>query len=120
MALSEQNKADILFHLCWPATTLDPESVNFHSIIRDRLNNIGELGESQVIGLLSKIDSIEGKLSSSPAKSNVKQIGDIHLDTEKSLRLIEKESNRLRNRLSALLDIPNKCRGGSCMVSVCQ
>jgi hypothetical protein len=120
MAFSAEDKANILYSLCWPATTLDPLSVNFHSIIRDRLDGINVYGEDQALRLVSQISDIEAKLNSSPTKANVKRIGDIELDTDKSLRLIEKESNRLRNRLSALLDIPNKCKGGSCMVRVCQ
>ena len=120
MAFSAEDKANILYSLCWPATTLDPISVNFNSIIRDRLQGVGTYGEAQALSLISQISDIEAKLVLSPSKSNVKKIGDIELDTDKSQRLIEKESNRLRNRLSALLDIPNKCKGGSCMVRVCQ
>ena len=119
MALTLAQKVEVAFALCYPGNIVTQGNVNYNSVFNDRLDHLNEETVAIVVDLLAKIDAIEEKLNTSPSKSNVKRIDDIELDTAMSDRLISKESNRLRNRLSSLVDIPNKCAGGSCMVNVC-
>jgi hypothetical protein len=120
MALTQENKYKVIFALCHVGTIIDPTSVNFNSIIRDRLNIDNQFVEDQVISLLAKIELIKSKLESSPTKNNVKKIGDIELDTDVGIVLIKKEYNRLLGELSNLLDIPCACKIGSTRnVSIC-
>ena len=118
MAFTAEQKHKIAFALGYPGSILQAGSVNYNSVFNDRIEGCTPETEATAIALLAKIDAIELKLESSPTKSNVKRIDDIELDTKISDELISKESNRLRNRLSQLLDIPNMCKGSSRMVGV--
>lgn len=111
MALSDAIKYKVVFALGYPGTILTPTSVNFNSIVRDRLNLDNAFVEAKVSELLTQIDAIKVKFQKSPTNSNLKRIGDIELDTDKSHLLIKKEHNRLLDELSKLLDLP--CRAGS-------
>lgn len=118
--LAEDVKYKVIFALCYTGTVLDPNSVNFNSIVRDRLNIDNFYIEERVTVLLSKIESIKSLLENSPTKNNVKRIGDIELDTENGRDLITKEYARLLDELSKLLDLPSMCKaGGGRNVPVC-
>lgn len=118
--LTEQVKYRVIFSLCLNGEVITPTSVNFNSIVRDRLNIDNEYIEAQVVKLLDSIDLIKVSLENSPKKANVKQIGDIQLDTDKSLMLIKREHSRLLAELSSLLDIPCQCKFASNRnISVC-
>ena len=118
--LSQENKYRVVFALCLNGEVLTETSVNFNSIVRDRLNINNVYVEDQVEKLLGQIDAIKIKLGESPSNSNVKQIGDIILDTDRSFSLINKEYRRLLGELSQLIDIPSQCRSGSTRnASVC-
>lgn len=118
--LTQEDKYRVIFALCLNGEVITESSVNFNSIVRDRLNVNNQFIEDQVSSLLGKIDLIKTRLESSPKNSNVKKIGDIELDTDKSHSLIMKEYNRLLSELSKLLDIPCQCKTGSNRnVSVC-
>lgn len=118
MSFTSGQKHQIAHALCYPGSIIQVGSVNYNSVFNDRITGCTAETEATAIAILAKIDAIELKLESSPTKSNVKRIDDIELDTSMSDRLINKESQRLRNRLSQLLDIPNNCKGSSCMVGV--
>jgi hypothetical protein len=118
MALTTEDKYKVIFALCYPGTVLDTDSVNFNSIIRDRLNIENSYVEDQARCLLGKIEMIKSKLEASPTKNNVKEIGDIVLDTGIGITLINKEYKRLLSELSMLLDIPSRCKTGR-NISVC-
>lgn len=121
MALSEDNKIRIAIALCYPGTITTEGNVNYNSVFVDRVTNIPAYVETRAVEILTKIDAIDSKLESSPTKSNIKRIDEIEFDTSMSFDLIRKESRRLRNELSNLLDIPNKCGGsGGMCVSVCR
>lgn len=111
--LTQDDKYRVIFALCLNGEVITETSVNFNSIVRDRLNIDNTHIEDRVIQLLEKIDLIKTRLEDSPKNSNVKRIGDIELDTEKSHSLIKKEYQRLLSELSSLLDIPCQCKFGS-------
>lgn len=118
--LTEETKYKVIIELCYPGTVLDPASVNFNSIVRDRLTIDNQYIEEEVKSILDKIALIKTQLETSPTKSNVKRIGDIELDTGIGHSLIKKEYNRLLSNLSTLLDLPCLCKTGSNRnVSVC-
>lgn len=121
MSFSTEDKYRIVMALCHAGTVLDPGSVNFNSIVRDRLAIDNIYVEERAVYLVDEIEAVRLQLRSSPTKSNVKRIGDIELDTTISLDLIKKELNRLITELSQLLDISNQCKGsgGSSSASVC-
>lgn len=118
--LTDEIKYKVIIELCYPGTVLDPASVNFNSIVRDRLSVSNQYIEEEVQSLLDKISLIKTKLEDSPTKNNVKRIGDIELDTTIGASLIKREYNRLLSRLSTLLDLPCLCKTGSSRnISVC-
>jgi uncharacterized small protein (DUF1192 family) len=116
MALSEELKYKVIFALCHTGKILDPSSMHFNSLVRDRLELSNQYIEERVEFLLSEIERTEEILRKSPSKANLKRIGDIELDNSGGIPLIQNEMRRLKNELSQLLDIPNACKGGS---SVC-
>lgn len=115
--LTDENKYKVIFALGYPGEVLTATSMHFNSIVRDRLAINNPFVEERVISLLDEIDAIKVKFSKSPTNSNLKRIGDIELDTERSHLLIQKEFNRLLDELSKLLGLPNRGSRGK-MVSV--
>lgn len=107
MALSDDQKYKVIFALGFPGEVITENSMHFNSIVRDRLNIDNALVEAQVDSLLTKIAAVKVQLEASPKNSNLKRIGDIELDTEKSHLLIKKELVRLLEELSKLLCLPN-------------
>lgn len=112
MALSTENKYRVIFALGYPGEVITTTSTEFNSIVRDRLNIDNANVETRVISLLDKVDLVKIKLEKSPTNSNLKRIGDIELDTERSLLLIQKELSRLVGELSKLLNLPDRSRKG--------
>jgi hypothetical protein len=111
MALSQEDKYRIIFSLCHTGKILIPSSTHYNSIVNDRLNNLDTFIEERALSLVAKIEQSKLNLESTQ-KDNVKQIGDIHLDTTMSRSLKQKELSRLLSELSQLLDIPNRCKVG--------
>lgn len=116
-ALTAEQKYKVIFALCHTGTVIDPTTVNFNSIIRDRLETIyDDFVSDRVTVLLTQIESAETILRGSPSKASLKRIGDIELDNTSGIPLIKSEVKRLKSELSRLLDIPNNCSSGN---SVC-
>jgi len=114
MAFSEEDKYRVIFALCHTGKILVEDSTHFNSIIADRLENTNSLIEERALALVEKIEDAKIEFEESPKKDNVRRIGDIELDTERSLHNRRAELKRLLNELSNLLDIPNRCKiGGS-------
>ena len=121
MAFTEEDKFKIVFALCHSGKILLPNSTHFDSVFNDRLINLNIIIEEQALALVTKIEANKLSFEKSTTKDNVKQIGDIHLDTTRSLSNRRSELRRLLSELSNLLDIPNRCKlGGSGMSSVRQ
>jgi hypothetical protein len=106
MALSNETKYRVIFALGLHGEVLTETSMHFNSIVRDRLNIDNEFVEAQISTLLDDIDLVKAQLKNSPKNSNLKRIGDIELDTDKSILLINKEHSRLIEELSRLLGLP--------------
>jgi hypothetical protein len=112
--LSAETKSRVLFALCYPARTLDETSMDYDSIVKDRLNGLDQYSEERVVFLLDSIQSVDEKVTSTTLMQNVKSIGDIELDNSVGIVNLKNEQRRLKTELSQLLGISNLCRGGSC------
>lgn len=116
MALSDENKSKIVYHLGYPGKTLVETSLQYDSRIVDRLTNLDTFTESQAIALIGQIESIKTKLVASPESFKLKQVGDIVFNVDTGLVLQKKELRRYLKELSSLLDIP--LVGNSSMISI--
>lgn len=114
--LSSEDKHRIVFALGYTGGVLDSSSVNYNSIINDRLNGLSQYTEERALSLVTKIENVKEKLESSITKNNVKRIDDIEFDTRTGDELTKKELKRLLKELSQVLDIANKASFSSVCV----
>ena len=114
--LSSEDKHRIVFALGYTGGVLDSSSVNYNSIVNDRLNNLSQYTEERAVSLVTKIEGVKDHLESNMSKNNVKQIDDIVLDTKLGDDLTKKELKRLLRELAQVLDIPNKATFSSVCV----
>jgi len=119
MALSSETKHRIVFALCHNAKIIDPASTHYNSIFNDRLEGLSQFVEDRTEELLGQIEAQKTAVSGASMKGNVKQIGDIHLDTNRTIELAYQELKRLQNELALMLDIPNNCKGARGSSRVC-
>ena len=111
MALSEDQKQKILYHLNIPALSIVSGSTHYNSIVNDRLVDITNEIQDIVEKILEDIQCAEDELASAKKCLKVAAIGDIRMNTD-HLHNLKFEYKRLRNKLSDTLDISMK-RGGS-------
>jgi hypothetical protein len=127
--LTDEQKNQIVFSLCYPNGTLDITSVNYNSVVASRINNLNEFAEELALALKAKLDALKAKLDSSSTSNSqvlqerLKRIGDIEFYSQKEANLSgsgaspnQKDYNRLLNELANLLGIPNMCSGSGCKV----
>ena len=57
MALSEESKYKVLFHLCHSGKTLIEDSTHYNSVVASRLSNLNTYIEDQVESLLEELES---------------------------------------------------------------
>jgi hypothetical protein len=119
MALTSETKHRIVFALCHNAKILDPGSTHFNSIFNDRLEGLNPFVEERIEILLGQIEAQKNKVAEASAKGNVKRIGDIELDSSRTIELANKELRRLQSELAEMLDIPNACKGARSTARVC-
>lgn len=119
MALTSESKHRVVFALCHNAKILDPASTHFNSIFNDRLDGLDPIVETRVLELLTQVEAQKTAVAGASLKGNVKQIGDIHLDTNRTIELAYQELKRLQNELALMLDIPNNCKGARGSARVC-
>jgi len=112
VALSFKQKNRIVFLLGYPGKILIADSTHFNRIFADRMENLNREIEDQVVTLLANLEDGRTKLTSSRDKGNVKRIGDIELDTNRTRSLVISDYRRLLRELSNLLDIPVRLIGG--------
>lgn len=117
MALSLEQKHDVLFLLGYPAKTIIAGSTHYNSIIADRLDDIDSFTQNRVESLLKEIKSVRTKLTALQDQGKLKQVGDIVFNTDNNDRTVKMEYKRLLKELASYLDIP--LRGASKMVQVC-
>lgn len=112
MALSLEDKHRIINHLGLPGKTLIESSTHYNSVVASRLTNLDSYIEDKALSLLDELDAARTKVMGSSTKGNVKRIGDIELDTDKTRMLTKDEYKRLIEELSTLLDISSKKSSG--------
>ena len=112
MALSDKQKADVIFYLGWPAKTLVESSTNYSRITAGLLTNLNSTIEGQVSDLLGKLRAQDDRLESAQDRMAALKVGDIELNPEEVTNL-RNERNRLCKMLSRLLDIPMQGNSGA-------
>lgn len=112
MALTDDQKQDVVFYLGYPGTVLIPTSTNYSKIVADRLDNLNARIESQVTALLTEIAAVRTKFGASTTRMLVKKVGDIELNSDNEHLLLNKEYKRLLRNLAALLDLSVQGGGG--------
>lgn len=120
MALSDQNKADVIWYLGYPGKVLEVGSTHYDPILVGRLNNLSAEIETQVTNLLERLEKLDIKFDKASGRFLVKKVGDIELNTDE-FSLLTKAYKRWLRQLSSLLDIPmaaGTCGGGA-TVNLC-
>ena len=117
MALSSQQKADIVFHLGWPIKSLVENSTDYNKTIVDALANLSTEGEVIALRLLGRINKLDTVIEDAICRLAAKRVGDIETN-EYELESLRKEKIKLLRELSDLLDIPMD-RQGSGGIKVC-
>jgi len=111
MALGKEEQYRVLYHLCWPSTTIDEGTTQFNSIIRDRLEEPSNNSVDNIERLLKELECVEEELVKTKTCLKVAQAGDVKMNLDHRQNL-NSEYNRLVRKLSCLLGIP-KCGGGA-------
>jgi hypothetical protein len=117
MALSAQEKADVIFQLGWPGLSIVEGSTDYSGILVGRLTTISDPMVLQVRALLTRVAAIDQKLVAAPGRMLAKKIGDIEL-RDGEAALLRNEKRAVLRELSDLLDIPIQ-RSGGMMSGVC-
>jgi hypothetical protein len=115
MALSDTEKADVVFRLGWSGKVLIEGSTDYSKIIADRLTGLSAPIEAQIRLLLSRLKKITESIDSAICRLSAKQVGDITLRDDELYQL-RREEKRLKKELADLTDIPYMSGGGT---SVC-
>lgn len=118
MALTDQEKLDIIFQLGWPGETLTVDSTSYSKIISDRVTDLSAPIELRVRGLLARVAKVDVALESAVCRLSAKEVGDIVLRDDELYQL-RREKKRLLRELSDLLDIPIMRQGDGGGISVC-
>jgi hypothetical protein len=105
VALTAQEKADVIYLLGWPGLTIVQDSTDYSKPIVDNLTVISSPMEVQVRALLTRLKNLEEKLAGASCRLSAKKIGDIELRDDEISQL-KKERKRALKELSRLLDIP--------------
>lgn len=111
MALTDENKGKVLYHLNYPANSIVEGTMDYHSIIDDRLSNLPAFGETNLLAVLTKMDAIETKIEEAQSCLKIKSVDGVtfNMDHIDNLRA---EYRRLQKKLSSIVDIPAKRSGG--------
>jgi hypothetical protein len=117
MALSLEQKHEILFLLCYPAKTIIVGSTSFNSVVNDRLEDLDSFTQDRVESILLEINDARSKLLALQDQGKLKQVGDIHFNVDNNDRTLKSDYGRLLKELACYLDIPR--RGSSNMINVC-
>lgn len=115
MALSDAEKADVVFRLGWSGKVLIEGSTDYSKIIADRLINLSAPIEAQIRTLLSRLKKITESIDAAICRLAAKQVGDITLRDDE-LYLLRREEKKLKKELADLTDVPFMGGGGT---SVC-
>ena len=112
MALTDQQKFDIVYFLGWPGKTLIIASTHYNSIVASRLINLNPQIEAQVKGLLARIAAIQKQLDEARCRLAASQVNDIKMNSME-MEQLRKEYLKWIRELSDLLDIKIEKKGYS-------
>ena len=115
--LTAQEKTNIIFYLGWPAKTLIVGSTDYSKIVADRLENLTDEIEINVLRWLEKVVNIDNAREASLCRLAAKRVGDIETNPNELYEL-RKEKTRILNELSDMLDI-ELMRSGRGSIGVC-
>lgn len=115
MALSDTEKADVVYRLGWSGKVLVVGSTDYSKTIADRLIGLSAPIEAQIRSLLTRLKSITESIDAAVCRLAAKQVGDIILRDDELYQL-RREEKKLKKELAALTDIPLMGGGGT---SVC-
>jgi len=118
MAFDTDEKAIILYHLGYPAKVVDPNSIEYNSIVNDRFENFPSEFEDIVRGLIDQIAATKLNITSSQGDMRVKQVGDIVLNSDNVSSNLKIELKNLYVELSNLMNITYRGRLGNRNVRV--
>ncbi len=107
MALSGEVKLRVLYHLCYPATTLTVGNVNFHSVVRDRLDISDALICNEIEAIVDCLDEADLDIKAAKKCLKVEKVADITMNKD-NIRNCKNEYARLTKKLSCSLDIPSR------------
>lgn len=105
MALTAQEKADVVYLLGWPGLTIVEGSTDYSKSIVDNLTEITSPMEVQVRALLARLKNLEERLAKAACRLSAKEVDGIVLRDDEISQL-KKERKRALSELSRLLDIP--------------
>jgi hypothetical protein len=117
VALTDQEKADVVFRLGWTGKVLIQGSTDYNKILADRLIGLSPPVEAQIRSLLARIKKLYEQLDSAMCRLSAKQVGDITLRDDELWQL-RREEKRLLVDLAQLTDIPNRKKSGGTSVCV--
>ncbi len=110
MAFSSVEKYKIIRYLGYPANTIKSGSTSYSGIIYNRLLSLEEDAEDIVIGIITRLESLDTSLSTAVDQSGIKSIDDIEFfggeGGGSKLQELRKERTRLIKEISGLVDIP--------------
>lgn len=111
MALTDTQKAEIIFFIGWPGKTLVENSTSFNRIVSDRLNNLTAEIEAQITKIIGRVKKIDDKLMEAVDRFSTKKVGDIEIN-DKERSLLKGERKRYITQISQLVDIEMQASGG--------
>jgi len=105
MAFTDTEKAEVLYYLGYPAKVIDPDSLEYNSLVNSRLVNFPEDFEAFVRKIVVDIKELEAQLKKSQCTMGTKQVGDIVLNPDKVASNLKREFKRLLMELSEVTNI---------------
>jgi hypothetical protein len=105
MALTDMQKAEIVFYLGYPGKSIIETSDSYNSTVATKLLNLSADMETLAIRLLTKIKKIDEQLVEALGRMYTKKIEDIELNSDVRV-LVRAEKKKYLQELSGLLDIP--------------
>jgi hypothetical protein len=118
MALSSQEKHDVVRVLGWSGATIVEGSKDFNTVVNDRLDGLSSESELSARALLTRLANLDIKLEKALCRVSTVRIGDIELNPDE-LRHLRKERIRIIRELSQVTAIAFVGAGSSNTVNIC-
>lgn len=113
MALSSDSKLKVLYHLCYPATSLTVGNTNYNSVINDRLSIEDQAICDQIDNTIAELDEAEACIREAKKCLKVESVDGIKMNKD-HIRNAMTEYKRIIKKLSCSIDIPAK----GCCISI--